>query len=281
MPKTKRKMTLPSLYYFLVGHRSRPNYWTCSNFAGWIRKQTGVEAKPKSATSEGWCNWHRNNHKKFGYWLAEEGLDILQDIWLFFPDWYRNVRRYVRNRFIDRTHLLNTKLEKGQYHEFDTRLLYGMFEALVDFVEDEKAAMMRWTSDKDLKLPNAAAGVAYFEWERNLVNDDPEEPGYQSKTRQAKYAEETLELYFWWTEVRPYRKEPGEAVGLWEWEDKHRPAREDDEPISCRFHRDLPEDLEKERRALYDASDKVETDQYNEDSEMMTRLVELRKALWT
>jgi len=279
MAKENKKYTLGRLYYWLVGHRSRPTYWTCGKFAAWIRSKTDVTKKPRSATTEGWNNWHKENKDKIGYWIAEEGLDILQDIWMFLPDVYNRIRIYIRNRYIDKTHYLNTKLKKGEYHDFQERLLHGMFEALVDFVEDEKAALKRWSDDEKFKLPNAEKGIEYLEWEMTLTDEDPDDPTRLSKSRQAEKACETLTLYRWWKEVRPHRKEPEEIVGLWAFYDKHR--KDDGENIFNLLGKNLSPELEEERKRLFDESIKVETEQYNEDTEMMIRLVKLRDALWT
>lgn len=267
----------------MVGPRTRPEYWTCSPVATWIRDKSGVEKKPSAATSEGWGAWHKANKDKFGYWAAEEGLDILQDIWMFIPDVYHNVRVYIRNRYIDKTHFLDTKLERGQWHEFDTRLLHGMFEALVDFVEDEKAAMHRWTSDEKYKLPNAEKGIEYLEWEMTLGEERPDDPDHYPMPEQAAKAKETLELYKWWKYTRPERKEPGEAVGLYEWYDAMREKykEDDNDGVWNVLGRNYSEEDRVEQHRLYDASNKEETRQFVEDSEMMIRLVRLRGSLWT
>ncbi len=223
------KFSFSKLYYWMVGPQSRPDYWTCSKLSAWICKKTGVTPKPGAATAEGWHEWHTSNKEKFGYWLAEEGLDILQDIWLFIPDVYHRVKTYIVNRYIDRPHLLDTKLKPGRWYEFDTRLMHGMFEALVTFVEDEKAAMQRWSSDEKFKLPNAKKGIEYLEWEMTLVEEAPDKPEGEGKilTRQAKSAKETFELYNWWKNIRPMRKDPSEIVGMDAFHDAHR-DREDD-----------------------------------------------------
>jgi hypothetical protein len=277
----KVKEFLNKVLHLMVGYRSRPTYWTCSAFSDWIRKVSGVDAKPHSATSEGWCEWHMANHKKFGYWLSEEGLDILQDIWMFVPDVYRNVRQYVRNRYIDKTHYLDTKLKKGEWHEFDSRLIHGMFEALVDFVEDEKASMMRWTSDEKFNLPNAEKGIEYLKWEIALKDNAENEPGSEGLIRQSKHAEETLALYKWWKEIRPTRKEPGEAVGLWDLYENSDDEKDDNVSMRIWGCRKRDPEIEEKRHELYKKSNEVETQYYVEDTEMMIRLVKLRDSLWT
>jgi len=55
----------------------RSNYWSCSRFADWLRGT----AKPNFETSPGWKQWKnlaRASHP-IRYWIAEEGLDKLQN----------------------------------------------------------------------------------------------------------------------------------------------------------------------------------------------------------
>ena len=279
MARKKREGSiLGKIYYWFVGYRSRHDYWTCGKFADWIRKHTGVDPKPHAATAEEWCEWHGNNDHKLGSKIADEWLDVLQDIWMFIPDVYHRVSVYVRNRYIDKPHYLDTKLTKGEWHEFDTRLVHGMFEALVTFVEDEKASMQRWTSDEKFKLPNAEKGIQYLEWEMTLGEEKPDDPDYHPMPEQAARAKETLEIYYWWKNERPKRKEPGEAVGLWAFHDKH---RNDEDGFWCMMSHKFEGEDKKEYHRLLDLSNEEETRQYNEDTEMMIRLVKLRNALWT
>jgi len=166
----------------------------------------------------------------------------------------------------------------------ETRLLHGMFEALVDFVEDEKAAMMRWTSDKKIKLPNKAAGLAYLGWEISLKDQKVGDPVHPAHVAQSERAKETLALYYWWKYTRPMRKEPGEAVGLWDFHDAMREKYcEDDDNmwgVLARRENYTAEEQAEDKR-LFKASNEEETRQYDEDTEMMNRLVALRNSLWT
>lgn len=260
----------------------RPTYWSGSKLANWIRSKSGVTKKPNAATAEGWKSWHKTNKNGWGYWIAEEALDYLQDIWMFIPDVYHRVRVYIRNRYIDKPHYLDTKLKRGEWYEFETRLLHGMFEALVDFVEDEKAAMHRWSGDLNFKLPNAEMGIKYLEWEMTLAEEKPDDPDYYAMPEQAAKAKETLVIYKWWKYTRPLRKEPGEEVGLYLWYDEMRVKYGDkDSDMWGILGRKYSEEDEAEHRRLLDESNKVEGDQYDEDSEMMIRLVKLRHSLWT
>ena len=77
------------------------NYWTCSKFADWLRGTPKLGA----GTSDEWDEWREKaKAKTFRYWLAEEGLDILQNIVMFIPDKIHAVKYYINNRWITRTH---------------------------------------------------------------------------------------------------------------------------------------------------------------------------------
>lgn len=231
----------------------RMHYWSCSKFANWLRGTP----KPFALTSEGWDAWHADAKRihPWRYWLAEEGLDIIQDLIHWPADLYYTARHYVNNRFIHKLQYLPTRLVPGKYYESDTRILHGVFETLVDFVEIEKATMSVWLHD-DAKRSryswdgrSASLGIEYLEWETKLVytNDilDSEDERVGQPTQQATNAQEILALYRWWKEERPARPDP------WEGEMSYG-----------------------ERTALIEKQDQ-------EDDEMLIRLIKIRRGMWT
>jgi hypothetical protein len=132
-------------------------------------------------------------------------------------------------RWITKTHALTSKLKKGTWYDFDERVLHCLFDELVNFVENE-------------------AGMSMLEdWTRLTQKDygwKDDDPRCNEPCLQAVYAKETIELYRWWKEVRPKRKDP--------WDER-------------------------------DGSDSIrlEREQEDEDTEMLIRLVKIRGALWT
>jgi hypothetical protein len=62
----------------------RSRYWSCSKFADWLRGT----AKPGAATGRGWNEWKQaaQDTHPIRYWIVEEGLDYLQNIWMWIPD---------------------------------------------------------------------------------------------------------------------------------------------------------------------------------------------------
>lgn len=270
----------------------RFDYWSCSKFADWVRGTP----KPHAATSEGWNAWNKTaKTKKIRYWLAEEGLDILEGI-VFWPlNCIRAIRYYFNNRWISKTHALTSNLKQGQWYDFDTRLLHSLFDELVNFVEIE-AAWMHVVCDeeesKKYKTPwirrylrfglwrCPEAGLAYLEWASSLKYDDCDGPRYGQPTPQALAAQETKALYKWWKEERPTRPDPMDASG---WSDyceeksKEAEARDDDMWIGC--SRDSS-DMERSSK-ISEILHRMEEEQDEEDTAMLIRLIKIRHHLWT
>lgn len=268
------------------------DYWSCSKFADWIR---GTK-KPQWGTGKEWNAWNKISKEShpFRFWLAEEGLDKIQKFIYFIPEKINDIRYYINNRWIDKTHYLRTDLEPGKWHGFETSILHGMFTELVDFVEVEAAwHNVVWDSEARAKFSppwwrkwyrlwrSPESGVAYFNWAAKLVKNEewglsPGDPGYNEPTDQAVAALKTLELYHWWTVIRPARPEPYEASGWSKY---------------CAEHRgkdtlwDITEEKSPEKEAnvktMLDTVRTLEKQYEDEDTEKMIELIKLRHYLWT
>lgn len=254
--------------------RSRINYWSCSKFADWIRGTS----KPYALECGEWAGWRKEakNKHPYRYWLAETGLKKLQNFFMFPSDLYHSIKVYINNRFIDKTHYLKTGLKPGNFYEFDHRIIHGLFNELVDFVEIELALMSKWAGSKDKKyfFKNGRcekAGLDYLDWAGNLrYNEDylgKKCPKYGELTPQAKSALKIRELYVWWKHIRPNRPNPMEASGYSDLE------YDDDEEMlfkkRSKKHTDCLRKLEK-----------MEKDYDKEDTQMMIDLIKIRKDLW-
>ena len=229
-------------------YRSRWNYWSCSKFADFIRGSK----KPFALGWREWDEWHDDAKKKHPvrYYLAETGLKTLQNI-IYFPyDVYHTVEVYVRNRWIDKTHIIKTGLEPGQYHEFDTKILHGIFNELVDYVETELAHIMKCYEDKNYKFKNGRckqAGLDHLDWAIGLTHGEVygisgDDSDYNKPTPQAISAMAIKELYLWWTEKR-----------------QNRP------------------DLD---NLSFDQINQIEIQYDQEDTDMLIKLICLRKEIW-
>lgn len=271
----------------------RRRYWSCSKFADWIR---GTD-KIKSGTGDEWKDWEimSKSQHPIRWWLAEEGLDHVQNFINFIPDKVKDVRYYINNRFITRSHALTAHhrdIKPGSWCDVGDRFLPCLFNELVNFIEVEKAWMMVVCDDEAKKKykPNrfrlwgwrvwrsAEAGLAHLEWEMNLKHNDnwvsKSDPLYNTPTPQAETAKEQFELYRWWTEIRPSRVDPHEASG---WSDLCQSRRN----RGIGFLETDPNEDPLEIRKILDDSRRIEKAYEEEDQEMMIRLIKIRNSLWT
>ena len=268
----------------------RSNYWSCSRFADWLRGT----AKPHFETSPGWKQWKnlaRASHP-IRYWIAEEGLDKLQNFVCWPTDRLYSVKYYIVNRWIDQTHALVAHpkhIKPGEYRDMDTRILYCLFDELVDFVEIEKAySGYRWSEEKSKDMRwwqvgrwrtrtwrSAEAGLAHLAWEMTLTDEEWIDDKSQAKpTYQAETAQEIVALYRWWTEVYPNRPEPMDASGWSNYCDNQRERGIDlldEDPEADKWDTAKMHDTMREMEKAYEA----------EDTEMLIRLIKIRASLWT
>lgn len=275
------------------------NYWTCTKFADWLRGTM----KPKAATNKGWREWKaeaQRNHP-YRYWLAEEGLDLIQDVILWIPEKMYSIKYYINNRWITKTHALTAHprdIKPGRWCDVGNRFLPCLFNELQDFVEVELAWWhLVWEGEEERKKYNMPwwavgwwrvrawrcpqAGLDNLEWQRNLrwtadeVGEDSPDVG--KLTHQAERAQEILELYKWWTEVYRNRPEPMEASGWSAWCDRKRQQGQD--------ILDMGEDdtaaERKESRKILDRCHKIEAAYEKENEQMLIRLIKIRNSLWT
>jgi len=281
----------------------RSNYWTCSKFADWLRGTM----KPTAETSEGWHKWNKQAKKShpFRYWLAEEGLDIIQTT-IFYPvDKIYALKYYINNRWVTRTHSLTAHardIRPGDWCDVGNRFLPCLFNELVDFVEIELAWWhVAWDENARKKFVapwwawgwfrwrtwrKPECGLANLEWQRNLIHNEEwvekDSPDFGKPTHQAIKAQEILDLYTWWTVERPKRVDPHEASGWSAYCDEGRKELDEDgEPYGL-FGRGERTPEEKERVSkMLDECHKIEQAHETEDEEMMIRLIKVRHGLWT
>jgi hypothetical protein len=251
--------------------RSRINYWSCSKFADWIRGTP----KPFALEWGEWNNWKKEVEAKnpFRFWLAEKGLDKLQDLIYFPVDLYDCITIYISNRWINKTHMLNTGLKPGHYYEFDTRVLHGLFNELVDYVEVELAGMQTWKNEQKYKFYKgrcAEAGLDYLEWACSLKYDDEygmrkKDKFYGKLTPQAISAQKVRDLYEWWTITRPNRPDPYVV------------AKYDDTISDSIFNNKVTP----KQRATINKAEKMDQSYNKEDTNKLIELIKIRREIWT
>ena len=278
----------------------RSNYWSCSWFADWLRGTPKLSA----GTSEEWRDWKLNAKKQypFRYWLAEQGLDHLQNIVMFIPDKLYAVKYYVNNRWVTGTHKLTAHprdIRPGSWCDVGNRFLPCLFNELVDFVEVEQAwyniawdpearekyrapfyasGWLRWRTWRSRE-----AGLDALRWAAGLVYDEshgvqPTDPNYGKPTPQSQNAVECINLYLWWTQMRPNRLDPHEVSG---WSDYcvDRIRDSEDGIFGVWESNDAVE--QRRRTDMINQVDELEQRYEQEDEDMMIRLIKLRRFLWT
>ena len=300
----------------------RKSYWSSSRLAKYLQEKFAIK-KPRSTTRDGWRIWRKACKEKneFIYWLTEDFFDDVQDI-IYYPAKKLSDLRYaLKARFFTKHYMMDTKLNRWGYHEIDTRILHGLFETLVDYIEIEKAWMMVYCHDKseyekfgfkwyetnwytnwffDKRHPEA--GLEYLKWEMSLVIDDAylghcedqiekakADGVYGELTHQGKAAKEQMELYHWWKNVRPKRIDPYDASGFQEFWNKREEALKkeigedaDELDVLDRIG-DITESqaLKDERTQVFNKMHQLEKEYDEEDEQMLIRLIKIRQSLWT
>lgn len=273
---------------------TRTHYWGCSSFADWLRGTP----KPQSETSKGWSDWNKaaKAAHPFRYWLADDGLDYIQDIFYWPTDQLYSLKYYVNNRWVSRTHALTAHprdIKPGEWQDVGNRFLPCLFNELVDFVEIEQAwHHIAWDKEarKKYNPPFYAwgwfrwrtwrcsqAGLDYLDWARNLKNDeewsDETSPDYGKPTPQAIAAQEIKDLYIWWTETYRNRPDPYESSG---WT-AHMETLRSDDPDDFMGREDPTGETPRRLDALHQLEKQYEA----EDESMIIRLIKIRNHLWT
>ena len=265
---------------------SRSRYWSCSKFADWLRGTP----KPYAESSKGWRLWEQQakSAHKIRFWLAEEALDAIQNFINWPIDQLYDIKYYINNRWITRTHCLvadRDQIRPGDWCDFGDRILPSVFGSFVDYVECELAwANFRWDEEarKKHNVPwwasgrwrirtyrNAAAAMDYLQWAKTLVDDDGK------PTHQAKVAAETEELYNWWKYARPTRPEPMDKSGWTAYCDRNR-----EDGLGLLDRDESPEERAEVKKML-DMMRRLELQYEREDEKMLMRLIRIRNSLWT
>jgi hypothetical protein len=270
----------------------KSSYWSCSKFADWLRGTS----KPNAETSKGWSEWNKLAKSKypFRYWIAEEGLYYLQNFINWPKEQLENIRYYINNRWISKSHALTAHpkdIEPGKWCDVGNRFLPCLFNELVDFVEIETAwHHVLWDNEARKKYQTPwwrinyfrwrtwrcpEAGISHLEWASELTYTNPK--GKLVPTRQALAAREILNLYYWWKEEYPNRPDPHEASG---WSEFCNRARKENNSVFAVLETDNPEH-QKESTRILKICKKIEDAQIKEDTQMLIRLIKIRNSLWT
>jgi len=243
------------------------NYW--KKIKNWFEMYP-----PSCSDSQGWRDFDIKCKKKYPmrYWFNET---LIPNCWWPVTRTFSNIRRWFRFRFLERMHIINTGL-KPDYYDTDTLILHGMFNLLKNFVEIEKAWMQAIFSE-DYKKPwypfkrfrDRERGIKYLDWEISL-KDEKTKYGDENIAHesQSETAQIIKDLYIWWVDIRPNRMDPYELLP-------------DEFPGEKKNLWDLDSPLSKDMTKAYLEINKLEKEYDDEDTDMLIKLVEVRRSLWT
>jgi hypothetical protein len=247
-------------------------------FFEYLRRRFGVE-KPYALEWGGWEKWDAQLKKDrpMAFFLTETIPDIIDDVAYHIPTPIADIRYYCRNRFYRKTHVLPTGFKPGEYHDFDERILHGIMNSLVDYIEVELAYKSRWCKTEESKTAKwkngrcPELGLAHLAWEMTL--DDPALDVTERCDSQAVTAREVKAIYDWWKVTRPARPDPYEASGWSAICDEGRATGSD-------FMKKGDEDYEARKSEAFKLNRKIEQEYEDEDQEMLIRVIKRRKSLW-
>ena len=275
-------------------------YYSESKFFLWLRKKLCVD-KPEALPWDEWETYHAaaKVNKPFAYWVTETLPDLLEKPAELLIDPLYEVKYYLRNRFIS-SHMLKTGLPKGKFHEYDTKLLHGVFNELVDFIEIEKAHMQVWCGGKDNKKYSnpfwhkfwplrwiewrcAEAGIDHLNLEIGLVYNtdcgiEESDPLLGKLTPQAESAIWLLSAYKWWTIERPSRVDPYDKSGITAFSKRLTEKYGDG---MWQFNSKITQEEKEEQHALYELVNEIEKQYFDEDTKWLKEVIDHRSELWT
>lgn len=254
--------------------RTYANDWKIFEY---LRIKFGIN-KPIALEWGKWSDWGKETKAKhpFGFFLTETVPDFINDVAHYIPTPISDIRYYCRNRFVRQSHVLPTRLQPGQYFDLDTRILHGIMESIVDFVEIELAYKSRWCGTEESKKAKwrkgrcPELGLEYLNWEMTL--DDPNLDEYSRSTTQAATAREIKAIYDWWKITRPARPDPYDISG---WTEICNERREDKD-----WFKTGSKEYEQRKQKSLKMLRKLEKQYEKEDQDMLMRVIKIRKSLW-
>ncbi len=234
---------------------------------------------PDAASMEEWEVWNNNAKKSKLKWFFADTIPSWFSVTFSYR--YTNFTSKLKSKYIRKHNLIRiNSLKDDEWYNTDTRMMHGMFGLLVDFVELEKAHMQVIFSEEDAprymrkaNYRNGDLGLKYLDWEISL--------GKEGGMNQSKNAKQIKALYLWWKYERPLRTELMDVKGSMGISTNEFYSDTYDDAISfTALGRKIdknPELYKDVNEAYNNAEKKYE----KEDEQMLTKLIKIRKSLWT
>ncbi len=269
-------------------------YYADAKIFKWLRNSVFKVHKPVALGWGEWDTWEDNlkHTRPIAYFMTETLPDWAEWIPKHTIGYVDKLRIWISN-YTNFTHGLRSTLPRGKWHEFEERVLYSLFDSFVEFIEIEEAwNHIIWMDEKDRgiypttkwygifgrkgkKWRCAKAGVDHLKWEMTLAEDG-------IPTQQATSALEKLTLYTWWKDVRPNRKDDWDESGLNAfWAEMDAKYEGNGTWLGLGSKSQLTAEEQQRYRDLTALQESLETRYAEEDDEMLLRLINMRKSLWT
>lgn len=203
---------------------------------------------PSAATMEEWEEWENDcfkNHPIITFFLIKTRRKIRSEIYSITQTFYHLKSKYItKNHYIriDVKRFMGSDLMNYIWYDSDVKILYSNFQILVDFVEGENPA-------------------GHIDW-----NATPEH---------SQAWQEIQTLYNWWIVDRPKRDEEFPFPNTEDYGITSKTA------ILFNNHNSDEEAAIKRWQKAVDEYHKKEYEWDTEDTEMLIRLITIRKWLWT
>jgi len=236
---------------------------------------------PYALSSKAWRSFDAEfkEHASIRYWFKTALYNRICSI----KYRYRRIADWVTYRTIRKYHIINTDLTPG-YYDPETLMLNVNFTILKNFVEVDTGCYTYTCEDYKktswaqrympfyrvfLPFRRPDIGVRHFEWASTL--DDPNLHTYDRSDEQARVAREILVLYRWWTINRPGRQEL-----------EYIKFKDQGLGIMCFLDTDFDHTAEDYLAHKVRAAEmeKQQAEWEDEDTQMLIRLINIRKSLW-
>lgn len=247
----------------------------------WLRKLFGLSDPPYQCTHDVFLSWERENKKArpLGYFLYETLPGALGSLWrenVYWP--VNNFYHGIRIRLFRKYYLVDTGLSKYRYYDKDELMLHANFSLLRAYVEIELAWMeylnrgenypKKWFREWRFREPEM--GANYLLYWMNYKNSE-EDCDYGMVDKEIKYYTELYALYDWWVNIRPKRVDPYDAEIF---------SVCGSNIMSDKWKQENPELCERHNMTCKDAWE-IEEAYDKEDQDMLHRLIDVRRGLWT
>lgn len=232
----------------------------------WLRMK-----EPKNLSYNQLVSWEKEQKDKrpIMYCIKYTIMSEIYDYIFMRKSIMRDIVRAIKYRTTYKYNILHTGL-KPDYYDLDTRILHGVFNQLVDFVECEKAWLnVVWRKDASKqslfkKFRSPENGIEYLQWEIDTADVEGQKEG----------AEEILALYKWWKEIYLTRQDASDASGWSAYCDVRHSQGYDDHEVRT-------EEQKAEVQSILTRLFEIERAYRQEEEDMLIRLIKIRKYLWT